>query len=194
MKRILVEAGFVITILFSAYGIINVPTVVKQVSAEVETFAVEMQHAQSKRLPAPAEKVALYRTVERIKITAKELECLAKNIYHEAGVEPRAGKIAVAQITWNRVKDGRWGNDICKVVYAKAQFSWTLDKRKVNAKVSGELWEASKQAAVDFVNGKRVDRLSDSLHYHATYVNPKWAVADKQVQQVGQHIFYAAVK
>lgn len=191
MRRIIVETSFVSAILVTAYGIINIPNAVREIRAEAQAFVVELQQVRGEQLPQLTAKVALYKDTQRLSFTPKEMDCLAKNIYHEAGIEDRAGKIAVAQITYNRLKDGRWGNDICKVVYARAQFSWTLDKRKVNAKLAGELWEASRQAAVDFVNGKRVDRLGNSLHYHATYVNPKWASVDRQVHQVGQHIFYA---
>ena len=41
-------------------------------------------------------------------VTAKQrelqLECLAKNIYYEAGGEPFEGKVAVAQVTLNRAE------------------------------------------------------------------------------------------
>lgn len=194
MKRILVEAGFVSAIIFTAYGIISIPAALRQLSVEVFPVPTDTFIIKNEQLSHVNTQPILYRTIDRVQLSAKELDCLARNIYHEAGIESRAGKLAVAQVTHNRLRDGRWGNDVCKVVYAKAQFSWTLDKRKVNAKLTGELWESSKQAAQDFVNGKRVDRLGDSLHYHAVYVNPKWADTDKKVHQVGQHIFYALVK
>lgn len=62
----------------------------------------------------------------------KELECLAKNIYYEAGTEPFEGKVAVAQVTINRTKSKDFPKDICAVVYERnivynkviCQFSW----------------------------------------------------------------------
>ena len=62
----------------------------------------------------------------------KQLDCLAKNIYHEAKGEPFEGKVAVAQVTINRAASGQFPSDICKVVYQKnvvydkvlCQFSW----------------------------------------------------------------------
>mgnify|MGYP003343214093 FL=1 len=65
----------------------------------------------------------------------RQLACLTKNIYHEAGFEPFEGKVAVAQVTLNRVADGKFGRDVCDVVYSKnviyqkviCQFSWTCD-------------------------------------------------------------------
>lgn len=46
----------------------------------------------------------------------KELLCLAKNIYYEAGYEPFEGKVAVAQVTINRTENGRFPSTICDVV------------------------------------------------------------------------------
>jgi spore germination cell wall hydrolase CwlJ-like protein len=137
------------------------------------------------------EKVVLIKTKQQVAMTAKELDCLAKNIYHEAGVEDRAGKVAVAQVTVNRLKEGRWGKDICKVVYAKSQFSWTLDKKKRTAQPKGELWKQSVAVAQEFQSGVRVKGLEGSQYYHADYIrDPNWAKAKQVVKQIGQHIFY----
>src|SRR3954471_12603 len=37
-----------------------------------------------------------------------ELTCLAKVVVHEAGNQPRAGQLAVAQVVMNRVRSGRF--------------------------------------------------------------------------------------
>ena len=66
---------------------------------------------------------------------AKQLDCLTRNIYWEAATEPFEGKVAVAQVTINRVASGRFAPDICGVVYQKnviydrviCQFSWFCD-------------------------------------------------------------------
>ena len=51
--------------------------------------------------------------------------CLAKNIYFEAGNQPVAGKIAVAQVVQNRVINKNYPNNICDVVYqAKLKENW----------------------------------------------------------------------
>ena len=49
-------------------------------------------------------------------VNARDLDCLAKNIYYEAASEPEEGKVAVAMVTINRVRDGRFGKSICSVV------------------------------------------------------------------------------
>ena len=45
-----------------------------------------------------------------------QVECLAKNIYHEARGESTAGMFAVGFVTLNRVMDSRYPNTICGVV------------------------------------------------------------------------------
>lgn len=137
-------------------------------------------------------KVYLIKTQQRIQHTAAEEECLARNIFYEAGVEDRLGKFAVAQVTLNRVKEGRWGRDICKVVYARAQFSWTLDKKKRNQQPKGPLWEESRTVAHKVLkDGYRVAGLEDSTYYHAHYIRePVWSRSVVKIQQIGQHIFY----
>ena len=51
-----------------------------------------------------------------INVSSKDVDCLAKNIYYEAGSEPEEGKVAVAMVTINRVRDGRFGKTVCSVV------------------------------------------------------------------------------
>ena len=133
----------------------------------------------------------LVHTNERLKYTSADAECLAKNIYHEAGVEPIEGKFAVAQVTLNRLKQGSWGKSICDVVYSKAQFSWTLSKKKRYEQPKGELWAESRAVARTVLDrGVRVPSLAQSTYYHADYVKPLWAKSVVKIQQIGQHIFY----
>jgi len=58
----------------------------------------------------------IMRPIIDITISSKDIDCLAKNIYYEAGGEPEEGKVAVAMVTINRVRDGRFGKSICSVV------------------------------------------------------------------------------
>ena len=133
----------------------------------------------------------LVHTYERLKYTSADAECLAKNIYHEAGVEPVEGKFAVAQVTLNRLREKRWGHSICDVVYSKAQFSWTLSKKKRYEQPKGPLWAESQAVARTVLDrGVRVPSLVQSTYYHADYVNPLWAKSVVKIQQIGQHIFY----
>lgn len=135
----------------------------------------------------------IIQTRDTVKYTPKERDCLTKNIYYEAGVEHTNGKYAVAHVTINRLKTGQWGNDICAVVYAKKQFSWTLQKKL--PKPDPKLWAEAREVAVNVLNGARVSGLTNSLFYHAIYIkDPKWVDIRHEVGQIGNHIFYNRAK
>jgi spore germination cell wall hydrolase CwlJ-like protein len=130
---------------------------------------------------------------EHIRHTKNDVECLTKNIYYEARGEDHRGKYAVAHVTVNRLKTGYWGNSICKVVYAKAQFSWTLARKL--PRPDSKLWAESEAIARSVLAGYRVRGLTRSLYYHAVYIkDPKWADPKSEVGQIGNHVFYDRAK
>jgi hypothetical protein len=135
--------------------------------------------------------IILHVSSEKITITAQERNCLIRNVFYEAGGEPYAGKVAVAQVTWNRVRSGAWGRDLCGVVHAPSQFSWTRDPVKRNRPLNGDQVAAVREAVDDFLSGVRVSKLDRSMHFHAAYVRPSWATADARVKSIGGHVFYA---
>ncbi len=131
------------------------------------------------------------------KVREKQLVCLAKNIYFEAGGEPFEGKVAVAQVTVNRSEDNRWPDDICNVIYQKTkfqekivcQFSWVCENpspfKPKNLAVYEESMEVAKMVLLE---GYRLPSLSNALYFHADYVNPGWK--HEKVTKIGRHIFY----
>jgi spore germination cell wall hydrolase CwlJ-like protein len=129
----------------------------------------------------------------------KNLNCLALNIYREAGREPFEGKVAVAQVTLNRVESGEFPKEICAVVYQKGknpftdkivcQFSWYCDAKHRNRPVDREAYEESYRVAkMVFLEGFRLESIEKALYYHADYVNPNWRL--KRITKIGTHIFY----
>ena len=170
----------------------NVEATAQKVEAVKEQVdATQKDAAELKKKVERIDKIVTYRTPVKLKVSQKDLHCLAKNIFHEAGVEDRAGKLAVAQVTLNRLRTKRWGETICEVVYAKAQFSWTLEKKKRWAQPKGKLWEESVAVAEEFVSGQRVKGIEKSKFYHTDYIRqPYWAKNMIEVKQIGQHIFY----
>jgi len=129
---------------------------------------------------------AAYKTV---KATNAELLCLAKNIYYEARGEPINGKIAVAQVTLNRVTHRtQFEASICGVVYAKNQFSWTMEKHR---EPRGPAWHEAKALAKAVVVG--TVHLPDfkALYFHNLTVKPQWNRTKELVARIGNHIFYA---
>ncbi len=127
----------------------------------------------------------------------RQLDCLAINIYREAGYEPFEGKVAVAQVTLNRASNKNFPQDICQVVYQKSvimekvvcQFSWYCDRavmaRPVNKESYNESYEVAKKVLLE---GFKLKVLDDALFYHADYVNPKWN--KEKIGKIGRHIFY----
>ncbi len=126
----------------------------------------------------------------------KEQKCLAEAIYFEARGENEEGQIAVAQVVLNRVKNPSYPNSICGVVYQnqhkrnRCQFSFACDGIK-DTIASPKAWDLAKRLAREVSDGEKYLKMVDaSTHYHATYVNPRWAKSMAKRGQVGLHIFY----
>ena len=123
----------------------------------------------------------------------RQVDCLADNIYHEAGYEPDDGKKAVALVTLNRVQDERFGKDICSVVKQKVnstcQFTWFCEgKQTPRSKNAYE--EAREVALFVYANYEHLrDITNGALYYHADYVKPNWRNLERTVV-IGRHIFY----
>lgn len=145
------------------------------------------------------DKIARTEIVVPTKVTAavrdKQLNCLAMNIYHEAGSEPFEGKVAVAQVTLNRSNSGKFPSDICKVVYQKddnlglCQFSWFCTGKPVVKPNNNENYTESMEVAKKvLLEGFRLPSLNKALYFHGSYINPGWN--RKRITQIGNHIFY----
>lgn len=147
------------------------------------------------------DKFSKFEILEPSKITAevraRQLECLARNIYYEAGVEPFEGKVAVAQVTINRSNSGLFPQDICQVVYQKnkvyekviCQFSWYCDRAATVKPIHKGVYEESMDVAKKvLLEGFRLPSLTDAMYYHADYVNPGWN--KPKITKIGRHIFY----
>ena len=126
-----------------------------------------------------------------------QLDCLARNIYHEAGYEPFEGKVAVAQVTINRAESGEFPSDICRVVYQKnvvyekvlCQFSWYCDSASAKKPMNGPVYTESMEVAKKvLLEGFRLPDLKSALYFHGDYIQPGWN--KKPVAKIGHHIFY----
>jgi spore germination cell wall hydrolase CwlJ-like protein len=125
------------------------------------------------------------------KESQQQIDCLAQNIYHEAGFEPEDGKLAVALVTMNRVQDPRYPKDICGVVKQKikstCQFTWFCETVKIKSEVAYN--KALDVALNVYANYDKIQDITQgALFYHADYVNPRWKL--KRTTVIGRHIFY----
>jgi len=131
----------------------------------------------------------------------RQLECLTRNIYWEAASEPFEGKVAVAQVTLNRMQSGKFPDSVCGVVYQKnvfyekvvCQFSWYCEGNQKMKPIHKPLWRESEEVAKKvLLEGFRLPGLKNALYYHADYVNPGWQLP--KIDQIGRHIFYGERK
>jgi len=129
---------------------------------------------------------------ELTKEARQQVDCLAENIYHEAGYESEEGKVAVALVTLNRTQDPRFPKDICGVVKQKTvgtcQFSWFC--MAVNMNKRSDVYDKAMDVALHvYANYENIDDITKgALYYHADYVNPRWKLQRTTV--IGRHIFY----
>lgn len=150
------------------------------------------------------------------KFSNAELHCLAQNIYYEAGVEDDIGKFAVAQVTINRVKDSRFANTVCKVVYSKSYYKIEKGRRVAASKSDssvrvscaftwvcqnkpaphGEMWAKSQEIARLVLHGRvGLTAVRSALFYYASYIKqPYWVDPSAKIIEIGQHIFYSDCK
>ena len=127
----------------------------------------------------------------------KQLECLTRNIYWEAASEPFEGKVAVAQVTLNRMNSGKFPDSVCGVVHQKnvfyekvvCQFSWYCENNYKVKAIHKPMWRESEEVAKKvLLEGFRLPSLHNALYYHADYVNPGWK--HPKIEKIGRHIFY----
>lgn len=147
-------------------------------------------------------------TVEKVakSVDKKQLQCLAQNIYYEAGNETTEGKAAVARVVMNRIYHG-FGANPCKVVHQATfvtktdlytlepvkvkmcQFSWVCEgKTKINE--NSARYQKSLQVAYDVLAYDAYKELlpTSVLFFHAIHASPGWTY--RKVKQIGNHIFY----
>jgi len=151
-----------------------------------------------------------------IKLT-ESMTCLAKNIYFEARGSSFADQIAVADVVLNRVNSRFYPNTVCGVVKDavvkeswktkqyknlkksqrkyipvknKCQFSWYCDGKKDDI-LNEDAWEKAKNISYNILNdGEYIGLTEGSTHYHAHYVEPKWAKNLIFVSTIGSHKYY----
>lgn len=144
-------------------------------------------------IPPKTKHAQLYNTGVKLNLSPKEFNCLSRNIYWESMHEVLLGQVSVAQVTYNRVLSGKWGNSFCSVIFAPKQFSWTNFKKIRNAVPKNKKqWERAQHSAMLFDNGVRVTNFADTQFYFAEYIRaPSWSKSMDKTAKIGQHIFFA---
>ena len=133
---------------------------------------------------------------------AKQVQCLATNVYYETMASSLIAAMAVTDVVLNRVKHKKYPDTPCEVVHQsylndkgepllnKCQFSWYCDG-KADEPQNAEAWERSINHAITmYTTGKWHGITEGATHYHATYVSPNWAKSFTKIAQMGAHVFY----
>ena len=124
-----------------------------------------------------------------------DTSCMAQAIYYESRNESVEGQMAVAEVIANRVKDRRYPDSVCGVVFQGAtrttgcQFTFTCDGAMDRAP-RGRHWEQAKTIAAHVMMDLHEQRTGGATHYHATYVDPIWSAGLIKTDRIGAHIFY----
>lgn len=127
--------------------------------------------------------------------TRSELDCLAEGVYYEARSENTRGQLAVAEVIMNRVRDSRFPNTVCEVVFqgqyrqTGCQFTFTCDGSR-RQKPRGPSWDRAKAVALHVSLGLNKPVTNKATHYHTDYVNPYWRAGMVETTVIGTHIFY----
>ena len=145
--------------------------------------------------PAPAQNFELEKLFPQV-------QCMALNVYYEARGSNLADRAAVADVVLNRVNDSRYPDTVCGVVKQglqnadgsmrrnKCQFSWYCDG-KHDRPLDEDRWVEAQSIAWNMVEENKYRGITEgATHYHATYVNPRWASTLQLVGRIGAHIFY----
>lgn len=116
-----------------------------------------------------------------------ELTCLAKVVVHEAGNQPRAGQLAVAQVVMNRVNDPRrrFGRTICGVIMQRGQF---FNVHAYNPPRDAR-WRRALEVAREARHGLSDQVMEGALFFHAAYANVNFR-GRTRVGRLAGHVFY----
>jgi spore germination cell wall hydrolase CwlJ-like protein len=133
-----------------------------------------------------------------------EARCLAEGMYFEARGESVRGQLAVGRVIMNRVASDAYPNTICGVVYQnddkpnRCQFSFACDGKEDIITDAAKWEEIEGYAAWLLANHAKpgeepqlLASLGGSTHYHADYVNPRWAKTLTLTVRIGRHLFYS---
>lgn len=121
----------------------------------------------------------------------RQIQCMAENIYHEAGNQSRRGMIAVGNVVMNRVESARFPNTPCEVIYQRSrglcQFSWVCTRHIIR---NMEVFRRAREIAEMVYYGRTGDITHGSTFYHAAYISPGWFATLRRTIRIEDHIFY----
>jgi N-acetylmuramoyl-L-alanine amidase len=119
----------------------------------------------------------------------RDVECMAKVVYHEAANQALRGQLAVAQVIMNRASDGaKFPADVCAVVKQPGQFFGAA--HYVVPSSDTKRWRTALAISALALNAHLQQVAPGALFFHATFVRPGWSWRRQRVAQIGDQIFY----
>ncbi len=121
--------------------------------------------------------------------------CLSTTVYLEARDQSVRGQQAVAEVALRRRDSGLWGDNLCDVVTARAQFAPSIVSPGTRLG-NTEAWAEAVTIALEAEHnwglqaGKRKEIVPGASHFMAHAIaNPSWRNS-YQVATIGDHTFY----
>jgi spore germination cell wall hydrolase CwlJ-like protein len=119
-----------------------------------------------------------------------DIACYATAVYHEVNTRTLEEKVGVINVIRNRVRDGRWGRNVCSVVYAHGQFIGVTDES--HPEVNTRAYLEAKLLVIDtIVHNKYANPVANALYFHDDSIPPKkvW-FGKKKVIHIKRMVFY----
>jgi len=118
------------------------------------------------------------------------VNCYAQAVYHEVNTRTLEEKVGVINVIRNRLHSGRWGRDVCSVVYARGQFIGVTDESHLE--VNARAYLETKLLVLDtLMFHKYANPVADALYFHDDSIPPKkeWFGKRKKTH-IGRMVFY----
>lgn len=195
MKKFLVSITIMLSMLTSSFYYANAKMICnsdpkylyKEESQVVTVFNSGIRTINVKSEKEESQVITVFNARGRnINVTNEDVHLMAQIVYAESCAEPYEGKVAVASVILNRLKDGKFPDNIQGVIKQKSAFSCVR-----NGVINVTPDENSYRAVMDALHGK--DPTGNAVFFY----NPKIATCswmkniDKQNSKViGNHVFF----
>lgn len=113
-----------------------------------------------------------------------QINCIARNAYHEARGEGEKGMLGTIFVVLNRTKDSRFPSTPCKVIAQKNQFVWYGRGKTIK---EPKEYDKAKQLVHEVLGGKHKDVTCGAIYFNAHHKSPK---NSKFTVRIGNHSFF----
>lgn len=117
------------------------------------------------------------------KVTANEMELMAKAVYGEARGESTLGQIAVAAVILNRLDSPEFPNTITEVIYEPWAFTCVNDGQ-INLTPNTQAYQAVKEALTGYD-----PTMGSTYYWNPLTATSPWIWSRAVVVQIGSHLF-----